>query len=113
MSIFVDNCHNSLQKGRGRWDVQTPIIEDHVVSHCPWSSACAYVDFIVDGSQGGVTGLGMAEPADEVERGAKIAYRALVLSSLVPWRERASSTVFVAPDLYSIEKSKPRSFATQ
>jgi hypothetical protein len=71
MSIFVDNCHNLLQKGRGRWNVQTPVVEDHVVGHCPWSSACACVDFVVDGSQVGVSGLGVAEPADEVEAGCQ------------------------------------------
>jgi hypothetical protein len=26
----------------------------HAVGHCPWSSACAYVDFVVDGGQSGV-----------------------------------------------------------
>jgi hypothetical protein len=43
-------------------------------------------------------------------RGAEMAS---MVPSSVSRRERASATVFVAPDLYSTEKSKPKSFPTQ
>jgi len=44
------------------------------------------------------------------KRGAEIASRAPSSSS---WRERASATVFDAPDRYSTEKSNPSSLPTQ
>jgi hypothetical protein len=87
------SCHNLLQKGRGQWDVQTPVVEDHVFGHCPWSSACACVDFVFDGGQGEISGLGVADLADEVDAGCQDRRRAPVLSSSVSRRERAYATV--------------------
>jgi hypothetical protein len=70
MSIIIDSHHNLLQKWRGRWDVQAPVVENHVVGHRPWISACAFPDFVVDGSQSGLSSLGVSETADEVEVGS-------------------------------------------
>jgi hypothetical protein len=44
------------------------------------------------------------------KRGAEIANNPL---SSVSWRERASATTFVAPNLYSTVKVKPNNFPTQ
>jgi hypothetical protein len=62
------------------------------------------------GDQGGISGLGVAKALDEIKTGAEMAS-----SSPSSWsrRERASVTTLVAPDLYSTEKSKPRSLPTQ
>jgi len=64
----------------------------------------------VDGDQGRIRGLGMSKARDEVEAGAETASSVPSSSSR---RERASATVFDAPDRYSTEKSNPSSLPTQ
>jgi hypothetical protein len=68
--IRVDGDHDFLQKRRGRWNVEAPIIGDHVVEDHPWSGARAGADVVVDGDQGRVCGLGVTEAVDEVEAGS-------------------------------------------
>jgi hypothetical protein len=49
----------------------TPVVGDHVVYHCPWRRARAGVDFVMDGYQGRISGLGVTEVRDEVEAGCR------------------------------------------
>lgn len=50
---------------------RTPVVGDHVVYHCPRRRARADVDFVMDGDQSRISGLGMTEVRDEVEAGCR------------------------------------------
>jgi hypothetical protein len=69
MPIVMHGGHNLLQQGRHRWNVQAPIVGDHVVSHRPRCIAGASADSFMDGCWSRVHGLGLTKARDEVEAG--------------------------------------------
>jgi hypothetical protein len=67
-------------------------------------------DLSVDSDQGRISGLGMAEAFDEVKAGRRNSHHLPFVSVAMG---EGVATTFVAPDLYSTEKSKPRSLPNQ
>uniref|UniRef100_A0A0A8ZTW4 Uncharacterized protein n=1 Tax=Arundo donax TaxID=35708 RepID=A0A0A8ZTW4_ARUDO len=71
MAVVVDRGQDLPQQRRRRGNVQAAVEGDHAVHQRPRSGAGASPDLIVDGDQGRISGLGVAEALDEVKAGRR------------------------------------------
>ena len=71
MPVLMDGCHDLLHEGRRRWNVEAPAELHHVVDDRPRRPAGACAHVIVDGDEGRIGELGLAETHDEVKTGGR------------------------------------------
>jgi hypothetical protein len=67
MAVVVDRGQDLLQQRRHRGNVQAAFEGDHAVHKRPRSGTGPFLDLVMDGDQGRVSGLGVSEALDEVK----------------------------------------------
>jgi hypothetical protein len=67
MAVIVDRSQDLLQQQQHQGNVQAAVEGDHAIYQHPQSGAGTRPDLVVDGDQGQISGLGVAEALDEVK----------------------------------------------
>ena len=71
MPLLMSGGQNLLDEGGRGWDVQAPSVLHHVVDDRPRRPAGACAHVVLDGDEGQISELGLAETRNEIEKGGR------------------------------------------